>query len=288
MPIVLRLLLALAALVPTLTFAHEPVLGSLAVFASGVPGPEGLAFSDHGVLFVGTQTGQVLQVLPDGSQSVVADTGEPLAGLTVLRDHRILAAAFGAARVWSIDAKTGTATVFASGIPGANFVVQTRSGHIYASASTAGTIVEITTGTPVVRASALLYPNGLALFRGSLYVAELTGNRVSRLPIAIDGTLGAPVVFATGISLVDGIAFDREGNLFAVGTDMLHIVRRGSSTPTFTSNDPLLNWPSNIAFGRGHGFGRRDVFLANYGLPLGSGVEILRVSYNHQGSRLIR
>ena len=44
------------------------------------------------------------------------------------------------------------------------------------------------------------------------------------------------------------------------------------------STDALLNWPSNLAFGKGHGFGR-DLFLVNFGLPLGSGTTILRLPY---------
>jgi sugar lactone lactonase YvrE len=281
--------LALLLLLPAVSGALPPVLGPGGVFATGISGPEGIAFSRLGELYVGTQTGQLLRIGRDGTSSVVADIGEPIAGITVLRDGRVLAAAFGAGRVWSVDAGSGMATVFADGIAGPNFIVQTRGGRIYASASTAGTIVEITNGTPVVRASGLSFPNGLALFRdGFLYVAELTGNRVSRLAIAADGSLGPAQEYATGLTLVDGIAFDRAGNLLAVGFDSLRIVPRGSNTASVVSTDPLLNWPSNLAFGRGHGFRRRDIFLVNFGVPLGSGTDIVHFKYNHSGAAVIR
>jgi sugar lactone lactonase YvrE len=289
MSIAIRLSLALLLLLPTASGARPPVLGPGGVFATGIPGPEGIAFSPRGELYVGTQAGQLLRIAPDGGSSLVADLGEPLAGIMVRRDGHILAAAFGGGRVWSVDPGSGMATVFAEGIAGPNFIVETRRGRVYASASTAGTIVEVTNGTPVVRASGLSFPNGLALFRdGFLYVAELTGNRVSRLPIAADGSLGPAEEYATGLTLVDGIAFDVHGNLLAVGFDSLRIVPRGSSTASVVSTDPLLNWPSNLAFGRGHGFRHRNIFLVNFGLPLGSGTDIVRFKYNQTGAALIR
>jgi hypothetical protein len=110
---------------------------------------------------------------------------------------------------------------------------------------------------------------------------------ISRLPILSDGTLGPSEVFATGLVAPDGIAFDRAGNLLVVGGDTLSVVDRFGAVSTL-STSPLLEWPSNLAFGRGRGFARRDAFLVNYGLPLGSGTQVLRVQYNHAGARLVR
>src|SRR5262249_18361347 len=134
-----------------------------AIFASGVPGPEGLAFERHGSLVVGSAIGQIFRYHADGSSQLVGDLAEPPGGLTVLKDGRILAAAFAPGRVWSIDPVTGTPTVFATGVAGANYIVQTRLGRILVSASTDGKIYDITNGTPVERASGLSFPNGLAL-----------------------------------------------------------------------------------------------------------------------------
>lgn len=268
--------------------AHPPVLGSSAVFAEGVPGPEGLAFANDGSLIVGTNDSRLLRFAPDGTSTVLAVLPDRPAGVTVARDGRILVAVFPLGSVYSVDPATGTPTLVASGINSPNFIVQTRSGRILVSASAANTIVDVTDGTPVVRASGLTFPNGLAIRKGFLYVAETFANRVSRLALAPDGTLGAPEVYATGTSLADGIAFDREGNLLAVGFDQLFVVPRGATAATVLSNDAILNWPSNIAFGRGHGFRRKDMYLANYGLPLGSGTNVLRLGYNHSGAPLIR
>ena len=160
----------------------------------------------------------------------------------------------------------GPATVLASGVAGANVVVETPSGRLLASASLAGTIVDVTDGTPVVRASGLSFPNGLAVGKdGLLYVAETTASRVSRMTLAADGTLGPPTTYAGGLLLADGIGFDRAGNLFVVGGGTLAaVVARTGAVVTFPT-DPLINWASNLAFGRGRGFKRRDVYLANYG-----------------------
>jgi sugar lactone lactonase YvrE len=187
-----------------------------------------------------------------------------------------------------VDPVTGFASVYASGVPGANWIVQTKRGVVLASATGAGTIVDITGGTPIVRASGLTFPNGMALGGdGYLYVAQTSLSNVVRLPIAADGTLGAATVWGTGITAVDGIGFDRRGNLLAVGADTLWVVPAGGGAATALSTDPLLDWPASLAFGSAK-FGRRDLYLVNFGLPLGSGTTIVRVPYSLRGAKLIR
>jgi len=286
MRILLTLVLVLGTTAPAT--AHPPAVSSVTVFADDVPGPEGIAFAADRTMIVGTAIGEVRRYAPDASYTVVGNAGEPLAGITVLRDGRILAASAGPGRVWSIDPTTGMATVFASGIASPNFIVQARDGRIFVSASSAGTVVEITDGMPVDRVTGLNFTNGLALRDGYLYVAETLVGRVSRVPMADDGSFGAPETYATGMLGADGIAFDRRGNLLVVGFDMMWVVARGTTTGTPLSNDPLLDWPSNAAFGRGRGFARKDVFLVNFGAPLGSGTTIVRVGYNHTGLRVLR
>lgn len=269
--------------------ADPPAAGPVAPFADGLAGPEGLAFDRDGGLLVGQADGDVVRLGPDGSASPYASIGEPLAGLTVLRDGRLLVATFDSDVVWSVPRGGGSPTVLSPVATDPNFVVETRGGRIYASASGSGSIVEISAGAPIVAATGLGFPNGLALGPDRhLYVAELLLNRISRLPIARDGTLGPPEVYATGTFLPDGLAFDRRGNLLVAGGDAITVVDRKTRTATPLSTDPLLEWPSNLAFGRGRGFGRRDVFLANFGLPLGSGTTVVRLPYDHGGAKLVR
>ena len=287
----MRTLLALAAallLLVTPAVAHPPAVGGIEVFVDGIPGPEGVAFAKDRTMIVGTAVGEVRRITADGTVTTLASLGEPLAGVTVLRDGRILVASLGQNRVWSVDPETGDATVFASGIAGPNFIVQSRRGPIFVSASSSGQIVDIASGAPVERASGLSFPDGLAIGRGRmLYVTELSIGAISRMQINRDGTLGPREVFATGLVLPDGIAFDRAGNLLVVGGDTFSVVDRfGAVAPL--STDPLIFWPSNLAFGRGHGFDGREAFLVNFGFPIGSGTQVLRVNYNHGGARLVR
>jgi sugar lactone lactonase YvrE len=284
--------LATSLAVGTTASAHPPLAEPPELFASGVAGPEGLAFSKQG-LVVGTTTGDVLLFDRDGASTVLANVGEPLAGITVLKDGRILAAAFAAGRVWSIDAG-GSASVFASGIPGANYIVETRrKKRIFATASSDGTIVDITSGTPTVVASGFNFPNGLVIGKRKgtryLYVAETFANQVSRIPLDRDDNVVGPAeVYATGLLLIDGIAFDRKRNLLGVGLDTLYVVEDGTSVAQTLSTDPLLNWPASIAFGRGRGFKRRDLYLVNFGPGLGDGMTVIRLRYNHAGAPLSR
>lgn len=258
------------------------------IFAGNLVGPEGLAFNNDGLLMVGSRTGQIRRYFPTGSSTPLANVGEPLAGLTVLKNNHILACAFGSGKVWDIH-PNGIPSVFASGIGGPNFAVQTLFERIYVSASTAGQIVEITNGTPIVRASGLSFPNGMAIGRDRfLYVAETGAHRVSRLRINRNGTLGPPEIYAEALLFADGIAFDRKMNLLVAGFDKLSVVERDSGTVITLDDDPLFNGPSNIAFGRGHGFSRKDMYLANFGAQFGNGTNVIKVRFNHFGTRLIR
>lgn len=71
--------------------AHPPTVGPAAPFASGIAGPEGLAFGKDGTLFTGTADGDILRLAGDGTTSMLASTGDRLAGVSVLRDGTILA-----------------------------------------------------------------------------------------------------------------------------------------------------------------------------------------------------
>ncbi len=282
------MLLLVLAVVPAVA-APPPAASPGSVFASGLSGPEGLAFLNDHTLAVGSTTGRISRLTADGSASVLAETGDSLAGLTTLRDGRLLAAAFAAGRIWAIDPATGFASVYASGIAGPNFIVETRKRRVFVSASQAGTIVDATGGAPVDAASGLSFPNGLALGGdGYLYVAELGLARISRLPLAPDGTLGPAEVYATDTPLADGIAFDRRGNLLVLGQDTLRVVDASTRATTVLSTDPLFEWPSNLAFGRGRGFDKKDLFLANFGPALGDGTSVLRVPYTLRGAKLNR
>ncbi len=270
----------------TLALAHPPTVGPAAPFASGLAGPEGLAFGKDGTLFAGTAVGDILRVASDGTTSLLASTGDRLAGVSVMRDGTILACGFNANRVWAIDPVSGAASVYAN-VTSPNFVVQTKRGHVIASSSFGGTIVDITNGANVVLASGFPFPNGLAIRKKYLYVADTLLQNVQRLPFTTPGSLGPAEPYASGVTLADGIAFDRPGNLFVVGFDTLYLVDAKTQAVT-TFSDPLFDWPSNLAFGTSRLYGKTTMFLVNFGPGLGDGTTIVTVPTNHTGARLIR
>jgi sugar lactone lactonase YvrE len=136
--------------------------------------------------------------------------------------------------------------------------------------------------------SDVYFPNGLAVRKKYLYVASTLSSEIVRLPFTTPGSLGDPETYATGVGFADGIAFDRPGNLFVVGQDRLWVIDPVTQAVQMISHDPLLDYPSNIAFGRSAAFDRETMYLANFGLPLGSGTTLVRVATNHRGATLIR
>jgi sugar lactone lactonase YvrE len=281
-------LLGLVLSLPITAAAHPPIAEPAQLFAGGIAGPEGLAFTHDGGLIVGSTTGEVRRYTANGSFTVLANLGVRIAGITVLRDRRVLVAAFNTNEIWSID-PSGAASVFASGVGSPNFIAESKRGPIWVSSSLGASILDVASGSPVVAATGLVFPNGLAIGRDNyLYVAETLLNRVVRFPIANDGSLGVLEVYATGLPLADGLAFDRRRNLLVVGGGTLKIVEATTGQVIHVPTDPLSNWPSNLAFGRGKGFKRRDAYMANFGPMLGDGTNIIRFRYNHRGTKLVK
>lgn len=285
----LVVLLVLTALPVAVATAHQPRASDFEIFAEGLDGPEDLAFTDDGSLIVGSVVGELKKFAPDGTFEILATVDDPIAGVTVLADGRVLAASVGGDRVWAIT-PDGDASVFAEGIGGPNFIVQTiREGRILASASTAGAIVDITSGSPEVVISDVEFANGLAIreFRGvrHLYVAQTLASAVVRFRMFDDGSFGEMEPYAEDLLLADGLAFDRSGNLLVVGGGQLNVVRASGEVENL-SDDPLINWPANLAFGQGPGWSTREVYLANFGPNFGDGTDVVQFRYNHRGAPL--
>jgi hypothetical protein len=271
----------------TLALAHPPTVGPAAPFASGLAGPEGLAFGKDGTLFAGAADGDILRVASDGTTSLLASTGDRLAGVSVMRDRTIPSpAASTRNRVWAIDPVGGAATVYAN-VSSPNFVVQTKRGHVIASSTFTGSIVDITNGANVVLASGLSFPNGLAIRKRYLYVADTLLGSVQRLPFTTPGSLGPAEPYASGLTLADGIAFDRPGNLFVVGFDTFFLV-----DATTQARDHLRRPALRLAVEPGvrnvAPLRQDDDVLRQLRSGTGDGTTIVKVPTNHTGARLIR
>jgi sugar lactone lactonase YvrE len=122
--------------------------------------------------------------------------------------------------------------------------------------------------------------NGVAFWKGDLYVANTGRGALIHIPVSVDGLPGEPTMVAgnldcepDGLFSMDGIALDVHGNVYALLVIRNELVRidptDGSYTILLTGEDGLWN-PASIAFGTGKG-DRESIFIANYAvLPPGS------------------
>jgi hypothetical protein len=121
---------------------------------------------------------------------------------------------------------------------------------------------------------------------GALYVSQLTGfpfpPGAANIYRVEPG--GAPEVYASGLTNVTDLAFDRHGNLYVVEiaanglesgdpTGALIKIRRDGSRETVLS-EGLVN-PYGVAIGRDG-----DIYVSNHGAEAGAG-EVLRLRYHH-------
>jgi gluconolactonase len=103
-------------------------------------------------------------------------------------------------------------------------------------------------------------PNGVCMGPGEehLYVAmTLDPGRIARVEIRPDGSAGRTEDFVVlEETLPDGLAFDRQGNLYVVTyrPDTVWVVPAGKRTAEAYANDPegnILSSPTNLAFAAG-------------------------------------
>lgn len=161
--------------------------------------PNGLAFARNGdILIANFGTDRLERMTRDGHSQVMLDSldGKPLGKVNfVLRDRRD--------RIW-ITIST---------------MVNPWSDAINATLAD-GYIVLIDDQGPRIVADGLHFANEIRLdaTEAWLYVAETTAKRVSRFRVQGDGSLSQSEVYgpsSLGAGLVDGIAFDVYGNLWA-------------------------------------------------------------------------
>ncbi len=255
-------------------------------------GPEGLCFDSNGNLYVGSTTGRITRITPDGVPSVFAETGRNLAELATGPQDEIFAAAFQTGEVLAIS-QDGVMRVATSGLDGPNAIVFDRFQRPLVSAFGLGgnpQIVRIefdTTYQTLTRE--IPSPNGMAFGPdGLLYVADTLMNRIVRMSQTDAGDLSAPEVYASGIGLPDGIAFDEKGDLFVASAGQVWVVlpEEAPSVRPFVT-EGALDGPASLAFGFGNGRDRSRLYFTNYGFPaLGTGTTVAQVRVGIAGNRL--
>jgi gluconolactonase len=242
-------------------------LGDLGTIATGLDHPEGVAWDPAGHrVIAGGEAGQVYAIDDRGAVTELARTGGFMFGVTGASDGDVIACDFGQGTVVRVSA-SGEVTPVSAGTPERplqvpNFATLDGAGNLYVTDSGQwgaddGVLFRVSPeGETTLWSTAVpAFPNGscLSLDGRSLLVVESRARRVVAVPIADDGSAGAPEVAADlAGSQPDGIALADDGTMF-VGCyrpDRIWRVPPGGR-PEVLVEDPdgvVLNQPANVAF----------------------------------------
>lgn len=281
--------------------------------------PECILAERDGTLWSADARGGVVRIEPDVTQRLIAQTPDPhfdLAasaaqsllsgtlpnGLAFAANGDILIANFGTDRLESMT-RSGETRVVLDSIDGrplgkVNFVLRDTRNRIWVTVSTRvnpwsqainatladGSIILIDDKGARVVADGFRFTNEIRLDAREqwLYVAETTGKRITRLRVQPDGSLVDREIYGPadlGPGVVDGIAFDAYGNLWATmifadrliaitpDGDVLNLFEDGNATATarfeaaFATGNPvafdtmmacggtLCTWLASVTFG---------------------------------------
>jgi gluconolactonase len=281
--------------------------------------PECILAERDGTLWSADARGGVVRIARDGTQHLITQTPDPHFdltataadsllsgtlpnGLAFAANGDILIANFGTDRLERMT-RSGEVRVVLDHIEGrplgkVNFVLRDRQNRTWVSVSTQtnpwskainstiadGSIILIDEKGPRIVADGFRFTNEMRMDAREewLYVAETTGKRVTRLRVRPDGSLVGREIYGPadlGPGVVDGIAFDAYGNLWATMIfadrliaitpegDVLSLLEDGNPTATarfesaFATGNPvdfdimmacggtLCTWLASITFG---------------------------------------
>ena len=244
--------------------------------------PECILAERDGSLWSADARGGVMHIRPDGTQELIAQkpdghfditrnasssllAGTLPNGLAFARNGDILIANFGTDRL-EIMTRAGETRVLLEHIGGkplgkVNFVLRDRQDRLWITISTCtnpwsaaitprladGYIVLIDERGPRIVADGFQFTNEIRLDAEErwLYVAETCAKRVTRLRVLPDGALTDREVYgpkSLGAGLIDGIAFDAVGNLWATmifADRLVAITPQGDLLELFDDGDPV-------------------------------------------------
>lgn len=119
--------------------------------------------------------------------------------------------------------------------------------------------------------------NGIAFWKGNLYVANTSQGMLVHIPILSDASPAEPKLIAGApnpncdpglnkLDSIDGIALDVHGNIYTMLVIQNKLIRidadDGAITTLLTEDDDLWN-PASLAYGTGKGV-RESIFFTNY------------------------
>jgi sugar lactone lactonase YvrE len=236
---------------PALTVGSGPAL-PFATLPAGATGPEGLTVGEDGNVYVTTfgfnatgaasGNGQLFVFDDDGDllrQVNIQGSTVHLLGLAFHpTTHALLVIDFGAGKVLTVDPFSGTSSVFmtVTGSPGLNALTFDKDGNVYVSDSFQGIIWKTgpgggagtawvsdplltTKGFPPFGANGVEFNNA----GNALFVANTGDDTIIRIPVA-GGTPGTPAIFVQAINGADGIAIDKQDNIWVAANQSDQIV----------------------------------------------------------------
>ena len=236
--------------------------------------PECVLAQADGTLWISDNRGGVTRRDADGKQTVIGALKGSPNGIAITRDGSLLVANMETCCLEKLN-RDGTNSVLHDATPGAvNFVLvdptadrlwitistrQKEIGHAARNPQGDGSILLMQNDRVSVAAEGINFTNEVRVDRAGrfLYAAETALGRILRFPIGADGALGEREVFGPAPlfdgALVDGIAFDSDGNLWVteIGRNSLHVLTPDGEHHCVFEDPDGKAWklPTSIAFG---------------------------------------
>jgi sugar lactone lactonase YvrE len=184
------------------------------------------ALTGNAVIFVIKPNGELVRKV------TIANSSPHMLGLAFNPvNNFLLVLDFGAGKVLNVDPVTGLSSVFAGPIAnsGLNALTFDKTGNVYISDSFNGVIwktgpsggpATAWSNDPLLGPGAGLTPpfgaNGVEFNNAgtTMFVANTAFHQIIQIPVNPDGSAGKASIFTTGINAPDGIAIDRDDNLW--------------------------------------------------------------------------
>lgn len=269
--------------------------GAISYVGHDLRRPECILAERDGTLWSADARGGVMHIAPDGTQRLIVQsedshfdldesqeasllTGTLPNGLAFARNGDILIANFGTDRLERMT-REGMSVVMLDSIDGCplgkvNFVLRDRKDRIWITVSTMvnpwsdainatladGAIILIDEKGARIVADGFRFTNEIRFDAAEewLYVAETTGKRVTRLRVQPDGSLTDRETYGPsnlGAGVIDGIAFDAYGNLWATmifADRLIAITPEGDVLGLMDDGDCAATARFETAFATGH------------------------------------
>lgn len=250
--------------------------------------PECVLCEADGTLWVSDNRAALLRIDANGRQTLVGAMKGAPNGIALAPDGLFYIANIGDAKVYAMT-RDGKERVICTSLAGrglgsCNFTYLDPAGRLWVTISTYhepraeaarnprpdGVLfrIDLKTGRAIKALDGLHFTNEVRVRDGWMYIVETSLGRIVRAPIKADGRLGELELYGPSPvfhgAMLDGIAFDADGNLWATDVARNSIVvitpERRAHVVFQDPDAKVLNRPASIAFG---GPGRRTAYIGS-------------------------